>query len=110
MLNIGFLSHYPFLKILFPSFLYHHCLQFQYPTNFLVRECFSLLVGYMTKTDIRNHYVIWSAIFNRSHGDKKFRKQVIKTFSRREGWWYIGIKGDGGIKSKGTRFLIEKEK
>ena len=28
----------------------------------------------------------------------------------REGWWYIGIKGDGGVKSKGTRFLIEKEK
>ena len=41
---------------------------------------------------------------------EKFRKQVIKTFSIREGWWYIGIKGDGGVKSKGTRFLIEKEK
>ena len=38
------------------------------------------------------------------------RKQVIKTFSTREGWWYIGIKGDGGVKSKGTRLLIEKEK
>ena len=37
-------------------------------------------------------------------------KQVIKTFSTREGWWYIGIKGDGGVKSKGTRLLIEKEK
>ena len=36
--------------------------------------------------------------------------QVTKTFSIREGWWYIGIKGDGGVKSKGTRFLIEKEK
>ena len=36
--------------------------------------------------------------------------QVIKTFSTREGWWYIGIKGDGGVKSKGTRLLIEKEK
>ena len=35
-------------------------------------------------------------------------KQVIKTFSTREGWWYIGIKGDGGVKSKGTRLLIEK--
>ena len=35
---------------------------------------------------------------------------VIKNFSIREGWWYIGIKGDGGVKSKGTRFLIEKEK
>ena len=23
---------------------------------------------------------------------------------------YIGIKGDGGVKSKGTRLLIEKEK
>ena len=44
VLNIGFLSHYPFLKTLFPSFLHHHCLQFLYPTNFLVRECFSLLV------------------------------------------------------------------
>ena len=41
---------------------------------------------------------------------EKFRKQVIKTFSTREGWWYIGIKGDGGVKSKGTRLLIEKEK
>ena len=39
-----------------------------------------------------------------------FRKQVIKTFSTREGWWYIGIKGDGGVKSKGTRLLIENEK
>ena len=45
VLNIGFLSHYPFLKTLFPSFLHHHCLQFLYPTNFLVRECFSLLVN-----------------------------------------------------------------
>ena len=44
MLNIGFLSHYPFLKTLFPSFLHHLCLQFLYPTNFLVRECFSLLI------------------------------------------------------------------
>ena len=35
---------------------------------------------------------------------------MIKTFSMREGWWYIGIKGDdGGVKSKGTRLLIEKE-
>ena len=41
---------------------------------------------------------------------EKFRKQVIKTFSIREGWWYIGIKGDGGVKSKGTRLLTEKEK
>ena len=36
--------------------------------------------------------------------------QVIETFSRREGWWYKGIKGDDGVKSKGTRFLIEREK
>ena len=36
--------------------------------------------------------------------------QVIKAFSTRESWWYIGIKGDGGVKSKGTRLLIEKEK
>ena len=41
---------------------------------------------------------------------EKFRKQVTKTFSTREVWWYIGIKGDGGVKSKGTRLLIEKEK
>ena len=33
----------------------------------------------------------------------------IKTFSTREGLWFIGIKGDGGVKSKGTRLLIEKE-
>ena len=44
VLNIGFLSHFPFPKTLFPSFLHHHCLQFLYPTNFLVREWFSLLV------------------------------------------------------------------
>ena len=37
---------------------------------------------------------------------EKYRKLVIKTFSIREGWWYIGIKGDGGVKSKGTRLLI----
>ena len=35
--------------------------------------------------------------------------QVIKTFTMREGWWYIGIKGGGGVKSKGTRLVIEKE-
>ena len=37
-------------------------------------------------------------------------KFIIKTFSIREGWWYIGIKGNGGVESKGTRLLIEKEK
>ena len=36
--------------------------------------------------------------------------QVIKTFSMQQGWWYIGIKGGGGVKSKGTRLVIEKEK
>ena len=41
---------------------------------------------------------------------EKFRKQVIKTYSIRDGWWNIGIKGDGGVKSKGARFLIEKGK
>ena len=35
--------------------------------------------------------------------------KVIKTFSMREGSWYIGIKGGGGVKSKGTRLVIEKE-
>ena len=44
VLNIGFLSHFTFLKTLFPSFLHHFCLQFLYPTKFLVKECFSLLV------------------------------------------------------------------
>ena len=34
-------------------------------------------------------------------------EQVIKTFSKRERWLNIGIKGDGDIKSKGTRLLIE---
>ena len=34
---------------------------------------------------------------------------MIKTFSMREGWWYIGIKGGGGVKSKGTRIVIEKK-
>ena len=28
---------------------------------------------------------------------EKFRKQVIIPFSLCEGWWYIGIKGDGGV-------------
>ena len=36
--------------------------------------------------------------------------QVIKTFSMREGWWYIGIKSGGGVKSKRTRLVIENEK
>ena len=35
---------------------------------------------------------------------EKFRKQVIKTFSIREGWWYIGIKGDGGVKAREQDF------
>ena len=42
--------------------------------------------------------------------DIVYGTQVIKTFSMREGWWYIGIKGGGGVKSKGTRIVIEKEK
>ena len=29
-----------------------------------------------------------------------FCQQVIKAFSIREGWWYIGIKGGGGVKCK----------
>ena len=39
------LYHSSFPKTLFPSFIHHLCLQFLYPTNFLVRECFSLLVS-----------------------------------------------------------------
>ena len=54
VLNIGFLSHFSFPKTLFPSFLHHLCLQFLYPTNFLVRECFSLLVSsFLSKN---NHF------------------------------------------------------
>ena len=45
VLNIGFLSHFSFLKTLFPSFLHHLCIQFLYPTNILVSESFSLLVS-----------------------------------------------------------------
>ena len=37
---------------------------------------------------------------------EKFRKQVIKTFTIREGWWHIGIKGDGGVKSKGKGEMV----
>ena len=33
-------------------------------------------------------------------------KLMIKKFSIREGRWYIGIKGDGDVKSKGARLLI----
>ena len=59
VLNIGFLSHYPFLKTMFPSFLHHHYLQFLYPTNFLVRECFSLLVVRCNdKCNILDTYVL----------------------------------------------------
>ena len=36
-------------------------------------------------------------------------KNILYT-RRLVGWWYIGIKGDGGVKSKGTWLLIEKEK
>ena len=49
VLNIGFLSHFSFPKTLFPSFLHHLCLQFLYPTNFLVRECFSLALIQVNK-------------------------------------------------------------
>ena len=31
-------------------------------------------------------------------------EQVIKIFSTREGWWYIGIKGDGAwCKKQGNK-------
>ena len=26
----------------------------------------------------------------------------------REGWWYIGIKGEGSVKSNGTRLVIDR--
>ena len=41
---------------------------------------------------------------------KKFNDKYHDVHCTREGWWYIGIKGDGGVKSTGTRLLIEKEK
>ena len=43
VLNIGFLSHYPFLKTMFPSFLHHHCLQFLYPPSFSLENVFLYL-------------------------------------------------------------------
>ena len=58
-------------------------------------------------------HAIWVYMFQEHvHKVKLHRpkKQVIKTFSKQEGWWYIGINGDGGLRSKGTRLLIEKEK
>ena len=35
---------------------------------------------------------------------------AIEGYLKGEHFWYIGIKGDDGVKSKGTRLLIEKEK
>ena len=57
-----------------------------------------LLHGYVSRTKYN------------TKSTKKCRKQVIKTFSMREGWWHIGIIGGGGVNSKGTRVVIEKEK
>ena len=60
VLNIGFLSHI----FLFPkpcslnSYLHHLCLQFLYPTNFLVRECFSLLVFNFIVDDICEYWQV----------------------------------------------------
>ena len=45
MLNIGFLCHFSFPKTLFPSFLHHLCLQFLYPTTFLVRLTLHLSIA-----------------------------------------------------------------
>ena len=36
---------FSFLRTFFLSFLHYLCLQILYPTNFLIRECFSLLVS-----------------------------------------------------------------
>ena len=60
--------------------------------------------------DILATWLYFSRTKYNTKSTKKCRKQVIKTFSMREGWWYIGIKGGGGVKSKGTRIVIEKEK
>ena len=40
VLNIGFLSHFSFLKTLFPSILHHLCLQFLYPPTFSLENVF----------------------------------------------------------------------
>ena len=65
----------------------------------------------ITQVDV---FATWVCMFQElntiPNPPEKFRKQVINTFFIREGWWDIGIKGDGGVKSKGPRFLIEKEK
>ena len=60
-------------------------------------------------------YVLWVHNLRTDESSNLYRfqsfiLQVIKTFSMREGWWYIGIKDGGGVKSKGTRLVIEKEK
>ena len=42
-----------------------------------------------------------------SHSSKKVHEPEINdNTSSTNDWWYIGIQGDGGVKSKGTRLLI----
>ena len=67
MLNIGFLSHFSFPKTLFPSFLHHHCLQFLYPTNFLVRECFSLLFSSIFNFIVDDFCEYWQVLTSYSY-------------------------------------------
>ena len=67
VLNIGFLSHFSFPETLFPSFLHHLCLQFLYPTNFLIRECFCLLVSTILNFIVDDICEYWQVLTSYSY-------------------------------------------
>ena len=47
---------------------------------------------------------------NNVHEKKKRMKQVNKNLLYGESWWDIGFEGNGGVKSKETRFCNSKGK
>ena len=52
----------------------------------------------ITQVDVFANWVyMFQELNTEPNPPEKFRKQVIKAFSIREGWWYKGIKGDGGV-------------
>ena len=61
------LYHFSFPKTLFSSFLHHHCLQFPYPTNFLVRKCFPLLVSSIFKYIVNDICEYWQVLTSYSY-------------------------------------------
>ena len=77
--------------------------------DFECSSCRDVLLMAVTLGKVVRSVVLKSLKYMGTPIDAQFL-QVIKTFSMREGWWYIGIKGGGGVKSKGTRIVIEKEK